>query len=173
MTSSSDFSSKFPPFHTGTFLSEFFWLFIIFGFFYWIMHRFILPRLYFVMEMRRNKISDDKDNTILAKKEVDSIVSSYEELLVIARKNAKEIVDMALINADNHLDSQRKILEKDLSNKLLDAQSKIDDMQNKASKEIRFVVEEVTKDLVRKIGFPVSDVDVQSTIKMVIDQKRG
>ncbi|MEG8098873.1 F0F1 ATP synthase subunit B family protein [Candidatus Liberibacter brunswickensis] len=171
MTSSTDFSSKFPPFHTGTFLSQFFWLFIIFGFFYWIMHRFILPRLYFIMETRRNQILSDQDKMNAAKKEINDVAHSYEQLLMTAHKEAKEIINKAVVNAENNLDYQKKLFDKDLSDKLLRAQNKIDEIKEKSSKEIHFIVEEITKDLAKKIGFSVSDSEVQSTIKKVLNRE--
>ncbi|PWL04375.1 hypothetical protein DJ468_02475, partial [Candidatus Liberibacter asiaticus] len=75
-SSSSDFSSRFPPFDTSTFLSQFFWLAIIFGIFYWVTHRFILPRLSSIMEVRRNLISSDQEKMDSAKREVESMISS-------------------------------------------------------------------------------------------------
>ncbi|KAE9509731.1 ATP synthase subunit b 2 [Candidatus Liberibacter asiaticus] len=167
-SSSSDFSSRFPPFDTSTFLSQFFWLAIIFGIFYWVTHRFILPRLSSIMEVRRNLISSDQEKMDSAKREVESMISSYEESLAIARAHAKEIIDKVVAAAEQNLEFQREVFEKDLLHKLSNAQNEIDDMQKKASQEVYSIVGEVTKDLVRKLGFSVSDADVQK----ILDRKR-
>ncbi|MBA5724197.1 hypothetical protein [Candidatus Liberibacter sp.] len=54
-------ASKFPPFDTTTFVSQFFWLVITFGFFYAVMHRLVLPRIGAAIKNRQDRISGDLD----------------------------------------------------------------------------------------------------------------
>ncbi|PWL04376.1 hypothetical protein DJ468_02470, partial [Candidatus Liberibacter asiaticus] len=82
--------------------------------------------------------------------------------------HAKEIIDKVVAAAEQNLEFQREVFEKDLLHKLSNAQNEIDDMQKKASQEVYSIVGEVTKDLVRKLGFSVSDADVQK----ILDRKR-
>lgn len=168
MATSSDFSSKFPPFDTSTFLSQFFWLVVIFGIFYWIMHCFVLPRLAFGMILRHNQISSDQSKMEAAVMELNSMTASYEEALAIARTNAKEIVQKAIIDAEKNLDCKRKMFEKDLLHKISGAQRKIESTQEKSLKELHSASEGITKDLIHKLmGISISDADIDVAMKKI------
>ena len=52
-------SAAFPPFESSTYLSQIFWLVIIFGLLYWLMSTIALPRVGAILENRRNRIEGD------------------------------------------------------------------------------------------------------------------
>ncbi|MBL0849150.1 MAG: hypothetical protein EU981_03620 [Candidatus Liberibacter ctenarytainae] len=157
---------KFPPFDTSTFLSQFCWLVVIFGIFYWVMHRFILPRLDAIMTLRRNRVSNDWKEMNSLKHEMDCMVSSCDKDLALARTKAKEMINRATIYSSEKMESERKKTEIYFSNQFSDAQQKIYNMQEQELKKIPSVSERILKDLVQKmIGISISDDHVRSVVR--------
>lgn len=168
----SDLSSKFPPFNTDTFMSQLFWLLIFFSIFYWIMHRVILPRIESVMNLRRDRILNDRDRVDSIKKQVDSMVSSYEMDLGIARAKSKEMISGAVENSVKKLDEASKKAGINYSSKLADYQKNIYDMQERKLQEIYSSADEVIKELIKKVaGVSITDEKLQSIIKIM--QNKG
>ncbi|AHA27875.1 ATP synthase F0F1, B subunit [Candidatus Liberibacter americanus] len=164
----SDLSSKFPPFNTDTFVSQLFWLLIFFSIFYFIMHRLVVPRISSIIKLRSDRILNDRDRVDCIKKQLDTIVSSYEMELEAARAKSKEMISIAVENSLKKLDEASKNAEIDYINKLNDYQSKIYDMQEKKSKEIYSSADEVIKELLLKVaGLSVSDKKLQSVINIM------
>ena len=51
----------FPPFDQSLYPSQLLWLLITFGLFYFLMSRMVLPRIASILEVRRDRISQDLD----------------------------------------------------------------------------------------------------------------
>ncbi|MBY7649852.1 MAG: hypothetical protein C4617_05130 [Candidatus Liberibacter europaeus] len=164
----SNVSGKFPPFDTSTFVSQFFWLVVIFAIFHWIVHRFVLPRIDLVIKLRRNQILHDCDEVNNIKKQIDSLVASYENELDAARKNAQAMIDKAVDSSIKKINFATKEAEIDYLQKLSDSQKKINDMQEEALKEISSASCVVVKELVRRmVGTSVSNDKLQSMAKTI------
>ncbi|MBA5724487.1 hypothetical protein [Candidatus Liberibacter sp.] len=164
-------ASKFPPFDTTTFVSQFFWLVITFGFFYAVMHRLVLPRIGAAIKNRQDRISGDLDEAASIRKQVDSMIESYERDLENARVKARQIFNKAYEDAKKKLDSERKTAEIDALRKLSESHEKMESMKEKALGDISSVAKDIVQDIVQKlIGISISEKDLRFVIESLKKQ---
>src|SRR5436190_4172216 len=69
----------FPPFDPSHFPSQLLWLAIIFGLFYLFLKRVALPRVGSILDVRRERISQDLGQAAKMKGEADAAVAAYEQ----------------------------------------------------------------------------------------------
>jgi len=113
-------SGGLPQLDTSTYVSQVFWLVIVFSFMYLVFSKKTVPQIGRTIENRAERISSDLDSAERLKNEVSELQRSYEEKLVQAREESyaaftnaeKEIKDEAERHASEfHVRASKKIKE--------------------------------------------------------------
>ncbi len=155
----------FPPFDPATFSSQLLWLAITFGFFYFFMARVVLPRIGNILEVRRDRISEDLVEAQRLKEETDASIAAYEHELAEARNNAHEIAREADSKARSLADAEREKVEADLAEKLAEAESSIQDIRNAAMSEVSAIAEDTAQAIVTQlIGGKITKAELTKAI---------
>jgi len=84
-------SGVFPPFDPTYFASQLFWLAISFAVLYFLLSRWLLPRIGSAIEERKDRIADDLDAAAGLKAQADDAVKAYEKSLADARAKAQAV----------------------------------------------------------------------------------
>ena len=75
-----DAEAAFPPFDPTYFASQLFWLAISFAVLYFLLSRFVLPRIGGAIEERRDRIADDLDAAASMRDQANETVRAYEKI---------------------------------------------------------------------------------------------
>ena len=158
-------SDVFPPFDPTYFASQILWLVITFGTLYLIMDRVIIPRLSGILEVRRDRISRDLDETQRLKAEAEAAQAAYEQELAEAKRNAHEIAQEATDKAKAEAATERERVEQELAAKMADAEAHIADIKKKALGEVDNIAAETVTEIVGQlIGGKVTKADVTKAV---------
>ncbi|NNG04703.1 MAG: F0F1 ATP synthase subunit B' [Inquilinus sp.] len=84
-----------PQFDPQYFASQIFWLAVSFAILYWLMARFVLPRIAEVLEERSERIADDLEKAETLKTEAEAVIEAYEAALAKARGEASGLLAKA------------------------------------------------------------------------------
>lgn len=155
----------FPPFDPTYFASQLMWLVITFGVFYLIMDRVIIPRLAGILEVRRDRISRDLDETQRLKAESDAAHAAYEHELAEAKRNAHQIASEATDKAKQEAAEARDKVEAELAEKMAEAEASISKIKEKALGEVDTIAAETVDEIVKQlIGGKLTKADVAKAV---------
>ncbi|MEM9330091.1 MAG: F0F1 ATP synthase subunit B [Pseudomonadota bacterium] len=155
----------FPPFDPTYFASQILWLVITFGLFYMIMSRVVIPRLAGILEVRRDRISRDLDETQRLKAEADAAHAAYEHELAEAKRNAHSIALDATDKAKAEANEAREKVEAELAEKMAEAEAHIAGIKQKALGEVGTIASDTTKEIVTQlIGGKLTKAEVSKAV---------
>ena len=125
-----------PQLELETFLPQLVWLVITFGFIYFVMAKFALPRVGEILEERQNRLDGDLEQAESYKAESEKLEADYDRLTAQARMEAR-----------THLKAMRKKLDAGLAEKRTDMSAKMDKKFAAAEANITAARNEVLDDL--------------------------
>lgn len=143
--------SVFPPLDTSTFPSQIFWLVIFFGLLYLLMSKVALPRLGQIFHNRMARINGDIAKAQALKDETENAIKAYEKALSDARSNAQSIAAETKAKMTAEMDAERAALEKSLSVKTAEAETKIAAAKAKAMKDVGEVAADAAAEIVAEL----------------------
>lgn len=140
-----------PQFDVQVFVSQLFWMAVFLGIIYAVLSRRAVPRMETVLEERADKIEGQLAETERIKAQTQKIQEDVDFLLQRARREANDLVTMALHEA-NLLTVQRRNEFNDTAKKRISASEKsMERKKEKATQEIYSMVEETTEALLEKL----------------------
>ena len=147
----------FPPMDAHTFPSQVFWLVIFFGLLYLLMSKVALPKMAAVLDKRHKAIEGDLAKASALKHETEAAIQHYEKSLADARANAQGIATETRSKIADEIEAERSALEKTLSSKLAEADSRISATKAKAMQDVHEVAAETAAEIVSELtGHKVS-----------------
>lgn len=162
----------FPPFDPSTFASQLLWLAISFGLFYWFVSRVAIPRIAGILEVRRDRISQDIDEAERLREEADAAHAAYEHELAEARSSAHAIAQDASEKAKAEAESERVRVEGELSSRLAEAEARIGEIRNKAMGEVDRIASDTAAVIVKElIGGSVTQAEIAKAVGSVAGQE--
>jgi F-type H+-transporting ATPase subunit b len=158
----------FPPFDVATFVPQLIWLAITFGFLYWALSRFLLPRITDVIDARADGISRDLSRAEQLKKETEDALSAYEKALADAKAKGSEIAKTTRDGLAAETERERQKVEGDLTRAAADAEKRIAESKTKALASVNDIASETVAAIVGKLtGTTVSADDAKRAIAAV------
>lgn len=155
----------FPPMDVHSFPSQIFWLVVFFGLLYLLMSKVALPRMAAVLENRHKALESDLSKASALKNETQAAIQSYEKALADARAKAQGIASETRAKMASEMDAERGALEKTLSAKLAEAESRISASKAQAMKDVHDVAAETAAEIVSELtGATVSKADAAKAI---------
>jgi len=160
-----DAGGSFPPFDSTYFASQLLWLIITFGLFYLIMSRVVIPRLSGILEVRKDRISRDLDETQRLKSEADAAHAAYEHELAEAKRNAHQIALEATDKAKAEAAAARDKVEAELTEKMSEAEARIAGIKAKALGEVDKIAADTAEEIFGQlIGGKPTKADVKKAL---------
>jgi F-type H+-transporting ATPase subunit b len=138
----------FPPMDAHTFPSQIFWLVIFFALLYLLMSKVALPKMAAVLDKRHKAIEGDLAKASALKHETEAAIQHYEKSLADARANAQGIATETRAKIADEIETERSALEKTLSTKLAEADSRISATKAKAMQDVHEVAAETAAEIV-------------------------
>lgn len=143
--------AKMPQLDFSTYSSQVFWLIITFAVLFILMWKVAIPRVGEVIEAREQKIRADLERAEQLRAEIATTESAVEEALSKARSEAQDVVRKAMDKiAADHAKKQAK-LDEELSQKIVEAENRINDARKEALDSVRDIATEVTVASVKKL----------------------
>src|SRR5688572_12647382 len=127
------------------------WTLLVFGVSFWILGKFVFPRIAEALDRRQKAIEDSIDAAERTRQEADQLLAEYRERLAEARGQADEIVSRA-----------RKTGEAAEAEIVADARTKREEMMEQTRRDI----EAETRRAIQEIRAEVADLTVLATEKV-------
>ena len=144
--------SKLPQFDPATFEPQLIWLSITFLALYLVMSKSALPKISSVLEERANRKADDLDEADRARKESESLQTTYQEILAEARAGATKILREARRGLNADLETRKAEMKTKLARRLDKAEAAIMTAKEKAMKDLEEIAAVACQAIVKKLS---------------------
>ena len=146
-------------------LSQSFWLVVIFVTLYVLVAKFFIPKIKLSIGDRERKIKDDLDEANKLKKISEDKIEEYEKLILENKKKLIKISNDAKRKLDLDIQKKRKAIESQIQNELDKAQIEIDNLKKGSLTSIEQVAEEIASKVVEDL---TNEKLNQSSVKAIV-----
>jgi F-type H+-transporting ATPase subunit b len=143
--------APFPPFQKDTFASQLVSLAIAFAALYLIVSKIALPRVGSVLDARQNAIEGDLAEAQKLRDASDAALKAYESELASARSRAQAISAETREKLNAAAETERKMLEDRLSQKLAEAEKTIASTRETAMRNVRGIAADAAAAIVQRL----------------------
>ena len=154
-----------PQLNPEYWLSQSFWLVIVFIALYVLIAKFFIPKIKLSIGDRERKIKDDLDEANKLKKISEDKIEEYEKLILENKKKLIKISNDAKKKLDLDIQKKRVAIESQIQNELNKAQIEIDNLKKGSLTSIEHVAEEIASKVVEDL---TNEKLNQSSVKAIV-----
>jgi F-type H+-transporting ATPase subunit b len=154
-----------PQLNPEFYISQLFWLVISFTFLFIFLWRISLPRISIVLKNRESRINEDIKMSKKLQSEAEEIQIKIENQLREAKLEASDLIKKANHNFQDKISNELDKLDKQLSKKIEESSSIIEQNKIKSINEVQSQIYQITKLTLSKIStIKVSDIEVKDVV---------
>ena len=148
------------------FLSQLFWLLLVFGVIFFGVGRGMLPKIQSTVDAREKKIAEDLERAQAARAKADETEAAWRARMDAARAEAAQLSQEARQASAKDTEAKVKKAADKISLKAEAAEAKIRDAVTAARAEIEAVAAEAAQDMVQRlIGVTIDKKDAATAVK--------
>ena len=140
-----------PQLNPDYWVSQIFWLMLIFGTLYVILWKTILPKINENLENRKSQILTDLDDAQKFEDQSKEKLSDYNKILNQAKQEAKKILETARKKINRDIENKKNQLNLEIGKEIEKAEKEIKTMKLSSIKDINTIAIETSSEIVRKI----------------------
>ena len=159
-------SSGMPQLDPEFWFSQVFWLILTFGGMYFILSKFILPKISQNIETRKSQILENIEIAEKQRKDSESKLKEFDEIILNSKLEAIKIFNDVKKNITNEINKKKESLEKDLDQEVILVEKEINDLKKNSINKINLIAIETSVDLIKHImGEEIN----KSSISAIVD----
>jgi F-type H+-transporting ATPase subunit b len=143
--------SRFPPFQSQYYPSQFVWLVLTFSLLYVLMAKLALPRIGSIIAERSKRIADDIAAAQRLKQQSEAAQAGYESALADARARAQQIANATREQEAAAAEETNKRLEAELHERLAAAETSITTTRSAAMANVGAIAAEAASAIVERL----------------------
>jgi len=164
-------SPGLPQFDSAFFLTQLFWLALIFGTFYILVQGVAIPAVVRVLEARDSKIAYDITRAEEKRNEAAAIAAVIEDKIIHARDHARTIVSLANREAEAVATARLAMFDARISAQVRDAEGRIGHARETALNEFPALAGALVEDVVSRLGETTArSAEVSSVIAATLNE---
>ena len=140
-----------PQLNPDYWVSQIFWVILIFGILYVILWRTILPKINENLENRKAQILTDLDNAQKFEDKSKEKLSDYNKILNQAKQEAKKILDGTRTKVNRDIENKKKQFNLEIKKEIEKAKKEIKTLKLLSIENINKIAIETSSEIVRKI----------------------
>ena len=155
-----------PQLNPEFWISQIFWLTIIFGSLYILLSKLILPKISNNLEIRKSQIAENIEAAEKQRNESDQKLKDYEKIINDAKIEAKNIFNQTREKILRDINNKKKGLEKKIDEEIDKAEKEILDFKKKSPEKINKIAIETSADLIKQIiGAEVNNSNISAIVE--------
>ena len=170
------FASKegMPQLNPEFWISQIFWLTLVFGTLYLLLSKFILPKISNNLETRKSQIVENVEAAEKQREESDQKIKDYENIINEAKIEAKNIFNQAREKILKDINNKKESLKKEIDEEIKKAETEILDLKNKSPEKITKIAIETSNDLIKQlIGVEVNNSSISAIVEDLSKRKKS
>ena len=155
-----------PQLNPEFWISQIFWLTLVFGTLYVLLSKFILPKISNNLETRKSQIVENIEAAEKQREESDQKIKDYENIINEAKIEAKNIFNQTREKISKDINNKKENLKKEIDEEIKKAEAEILDLKNKAPEKINKIAIETSADLIKQIiGVEVNNSNISAIVE--------
>ncbi len=156
-----------PQLNPDYWISQIFWLALIFGILYVILWRAILPKINENLENRKSQILSDLDEAQEFKDQSEKKLLDYNKIIYQAKQEAKKILEEARKKINHDIKNKKNMFDLEIDKEIENAEKEIKMLKLSSIKDINKIAIETSSDIIKNIMG--TEVNVSSVLAIVED----
>ena len=157
-----------PQLNPDYWVSQVFWVMLIFGTLYVILWKTILPKINENLENRKSQILIDLDEAQKFKDQSKKKISEYNIILSKAKQDAKKILDDARKKINRDIENKKNQFNLEIDKEIENAEKEIKTLKLSSIKDINKISIETSSEIVRKmVGTEVNASSISAIVEDV------
>ena len=140
-----------PQLNPEVWISQIFWLTLIFGSLYILLSKLILPKISKNLEERKSQIAENIELAEKQRQESDQKIKDYEKIINDTKIEAKNIFNKAREKILRDINKKKENLEKEINKEIEKAENEISNFRKKSPEKINKIAIETSSDLIKQI----------------------
>ena len=140
-----------PQLNPDYWISQIFWVILIFGMLYVILWRTILPKINENLENRKSQILTDLDNAQKFEDKSKEKLSDYNKILNQAKQEAKKILDATKTKVNRDIENKKNQFNLEIKKEIEKAEKEIKTLKLSSIENINKIAIATSSEIVRKI----------------------
>jgi len=155
-----------PQLNPDYWVSQIFWVMLIFGALYVILWKTILPKINENLENRKSQILNDLDDAQELKNQSEKKISEYNIILSKAKEDAKKILDETRKKINLDIENKNNQFNLEIEKEVENAEKEIKALKLSSIKDINKISIETSSEIVRKmVGAEVNASSVSAIVE--------
>jgi len=155
-----------PQLNPEYWVSQIFWVILIFGTLYVILWKTILPKINESLENRKSQILTDLDNAQKFEDQSKEKLSEYNKILNQAKQDAKKILDETRKKINLDIENKNNQFNLEIDKEIENAEKEIKTLKLSSIKDINKISIETSSEIVRKmVGTEVNTSSVSAIVE--------
>ena len=155
-----------PQLNPDYWVSQIFWVMLIFGALYVILWKTILPKINENLENRKSQILNDLDDAQELKNQSEKKISEYNIILSKAKEDAKKILDETRKKINLDIENKNNQFKLEINKEVENAEKEIKMLKLSSIKDINKISIETSSEIVRKmVGTEVNASSVSAIVE--------
>ena len=140
-----------PQLNPEYWVSQGFWLIIIFSTLYISVSKFFLPKIKKNLEDREIKIKDDLETAKISKENAEKKMLEYENSIENSKKEVLKILIDAKNKLNNEINKKKQVVENEIENEIKKTQEEIIEFQKNSIISMNKIAEDITANIIKDI----------------------
>jgi len=163
-----------PQLNPEFWISQIFWLTLVFGSLYILLSKFILPKISNNLEARKSQITENIVAAETQRNESDEKLNDYEKKINDAKNEAKNIFNQAREKILRDINNKKEILEKKINEEVNKAEKEILDFKKESPEKINKIAIETSAILIKQIiGAEVNNSNISAIVNDISKKNEG
>jgi F-type H+-transporting ATPase subunit b len=155
-----------PQLNPDYWISQIFWVMLIFGILYVVLWKAILPKINENLENRKSQILTDLDEAQEFKNQSEKKISEYNMILSKAKQDAKKVLDETRKKINLDIENKNNQFNLEIGKEIENAEKEIKTLKLSSIKDINKISIETSSEIVRKmVGTEVNASSVSATVE--------
>ena len=159
-------SGGMPQLNPEFWISQIFWLILTFGIMYFVLSKFILPKISNNLESRKSQILENIEAAEKQREDSEAKLKEYDEIILKSKMEAKTIFNQTREKTFKDIGAKKEVLDQQIDDEINKAEKEIEVLRVSAPDKINKIAIETSSELLEKlIGSGVNS----SSISAIVD----
>ena len=158
-------SAGMPQLNPEFWISQIFWLTLTFGILYIVLSKLILPKISANLELRRSQIQENIEAADKQRKESETKLKEYEEIILKSKLNAKKIFKETREKALKDINLKKDSLDRQINEEIEKAEAEINALKKNAPEKINKIAIEASSEILKNlIGTEINNSSISAMV---------
>ena len=161
-----------PQLNPKFWVSQIFWLLLIFAILYLVIWKIFLPKITYNIENRKSKIVNDLDEAEKLKESAEKKLSEYNKIIENSKREAKKIIEDSKKKLDRDIENKRQKFNNEIEEEIKAAEKEIKDLKKSSISNISSIAVETSTEIIKQIiDTEVNRSNVSAIVEDIIKRK--